>query len=218
MDFDGLTIEESGERNQIIIEPECEFKRSRFMIKGNGNKITICKSLSYSNFVINIRGDNKIIHIKPSKKNINGLKLVSIRGNHQEFLIGENFSCGGMEIQANDGDEKISIGNNCLFSWGIKARTSDGHSVIDLQSGKAINLPQDIIIEDSVWVGEDVSFLKGSYISKDSVVGSRAVVTKKFKEGNCVIAGFPASVVKKNIKWDYKMPYQFNDTTEKVDH
>ena len=210
MEFDGLTIEDKGNKNIIDIESESNFKRSRFIINGNNNLIKISKSLSYTNFIINLKGNNKKIIIKPSNKNINGLKLVSIRGDNQEFIIGENFSCGGLEVQMNDGGEKFTIGDGCLFSWGIKARTSDGHSVIDLETNKAINTPKDIHIADRVWVGEDVSFLKGSIIKEDSVVGSRAVVTKAFDKTNIVIAGFPAVIVKENITWDRRMPSEYN--------
>lgn len=110
----------------------------------------------------------------------------------------------------NDGDENCFIGDNCLLSWGIKIRTSDGHSVVDLDTNKAINLPQDVNVGDRVWVGEGVSFLKGSLISADSVVGSHAIVTRKFDQPNCVIAGFPAKIVKENIKWDRRMPSEYN--------
>lgn len=116
-----------------------------------------------------------------------------------------------MEIQMNDENETLTIGDNCLFSWGIKARTSDGHSIVDLSTNRAVNLPKDISIADRVWVGEDVSFLKGSMISSDSVVGSRSVVTKAFESPNVVIAGFPAIVVKENIKWDRRRPSEYND-------
>lgn len=212
MSFSGLTIEDNGTDNTIEIDENANFKRSRVIVNGNNNVIKLGKTLSYTNLVVNIKGNNKLLEIQPSTKNINGLKFVSIRGDNQQFKIGNNLSCGGLEVQMNDGDEKCTIGDNGLFSWGIKIRTSDGHSVVDLATDKAINLPQDVIIGDRVWIGEDVSFLKGSKISPDSVVGSHAIVTKKFEQSNCVIAGFPAKVVKENIKWDRKMPTEYNKT------
>lgn len=210
MQFDGLVINEDGIDNLINIDQDCRFTRSKIIIKGSNNTIAISAALLYTHLIINIKGDNKKILISESKKNINNLKITSIRGNGQKVNIGKNFSCGGIEIQMNDGSESLTIGDDCLFSWGIKARTSDGHSVVDLATNKAVNLPQDIVIEDRVWVGEDVSFLKGAKISKDSVVGSRAVVTKKFHDSNVVIAGFPAKIVKEGITWDRRMPSLYN--------
>lgn len=214
MEFTGLTIEDNGSNNVIEIDDSAIFKRSKIVINGNNNVVKLKKTLSYTNFVVNLKGDNKLINVEGSNKNINGLKFVSIRGNNQKFKIGENFSCGGLEVQMNDGNETCIIGDDCLFSWGIKIRTSDGHSIIDLESNKAINLPRDVYIADRVWVGEDVSFLKGVIISEDCVVGSRSVVTKKFTCNNCIIAGFPALVVKENIKWDRRMPSEYNRLIE----
>lgn len=210
MSFSGLLITDSGKNNIINIEVGAEFKSSRIIIKGNNCTITIGKAQIYLNLIVNLKGDYKVLDIKPSKKNVHNLKWVSIRGDNQKLSIGENLSCGGLEIQMNDGNENCSIGNNCLLSWGIKIRTSDGHSVVDLETNKAINLPQDVNIGDRVWIGESVSFLKGSQVSEDSVVGSHAIVTKKFISSNCIVAGFPAKIVKKNIKWDRRMPTDYN--------
>tara|TARA_B100000929_G_scaffold282280_1_gene262118 strand:+ start:5690 stop:6340 length:651 start_codon:yes stop_codon:yes gene_type:complete len=209
-EVNGLNVEVKGESNTIEFDEETKFLRSRIMVSGENNTIILGSALSYSNFVINIKGNNKKIVIANSRKNINGLKIVSIRGEGQVVKIGDNFSCGGMEIQMNDENETLTIGDNCLFSWGIKARTSDGHSIVDLNTDRAVNLPKDISIADRVWVGEDVSFLKGSKISSDSVVGSRSVVTKAFDKTNVVIAGFPAVIVKENIKWDRRRPSEYN--------
>ena len=211
MNIEGLIIEDSGENNTINIEDGSVFRGCKIMLKGNNNIITLGKALLYKSLVVNFKGNNKQFSVKPSNKNINNVKFTSIRGNNQIFTIGENFSCGGIEVQMNDGDEKFTIGDGGLFSWGIKVRTSDGHSVVDMTTNKAINLPKDVHIGDRVWVSEDVSFLKGAQIPADCVVGSRAVVTKAFSQSNCVIAGFPAKVVKDNIRWDRRMPTEFNN-------
>lgn len=210
MDIEGLKIEDSGENNTITVEEGSVFKGCKIILKGNDNNIYLGKALLYKSLVLNFKGNNKRFEVKASNKNINNLKFTSIRGNNQTFTIGENFSCGGLEVQMNDGDETFTIGDNGLFSWGIKVRTSDGHSVVDLETDAAINLPKNVHIADRVWVGEDVSFLKGAKISADSVVGSRAVVTKSFNKTNVVIAGFPAVIVKENIYWDRRMPSEFN--------
>jgi acetyltransferase-like isoleucine patch superfamily enzyme len=216
MNVDGLLITDNGLRNVIEIESGSVFFQSKIIINGNDNTIKLGCANEYRLLVINLKGNEKKVEIKSSIKNIRSLKFTSIRGNQQYLLIGENFSCGGIEIQMNDGYERCSIGANCLFSSGIKLRTSDGHSVVDLDTGMAINLPKDVHIADRVWVGEDVSFLKGAGISSDSVVGSRAVVTKGFKQSNCVIAGFPATVVKEDIKWDRRKPSEYNEKKNNV--
>ncbi|WP_240485096.1 acyltransferase [Aestuariibacter salexigens] len=207
--FKGLTIDDQGENNEILIDDECVFNRSKIVIAGNNNKVTLGATLSYNQLVINLKGNKKRISIGNSNKHINNLKLVSIRGNHQIITIGRNLSCGGMEVQMNDGNESLTIGKDCLFSWGIKARTSDGHSIIDIDSDTPINFPQDISIGDHVWISEDVRLMKGAIIPSDCVIGAGAIVTKKFDETNSVIAGVPAKVVKRNIKWDHRQPSKY---------
>ncbi|OXY82112.1 acyltransferase [Oceanimonas doudoroffii] len=210
MEYKGIQIINEGENNLIHIEEGTPFSLSRIHIYGNNNKIRISKAKSISNLFLNLKGNNKTFYIGETQKNINNLKFTSIRGNNQSFVIGNSFSCGGMEIQMNDGDEKCTIGDDCLFSWGIKMRTSDGHSVIDIATDKAINIPRDILIGNHVWVGEDVKFLKGSSIPDNCIVGSYAVVTKAFLEQNIAIAGFPASVIKRGVNWDRRMPSEYN--------
>jgi len=210
MNVDGLQITDNGLRNIIEIEPGSVFSQSKIIINGNDNIIKLGTANEYRLLVINLKGNEKKVEIKCSIKNIRSFKFTSIRGDQQSLTIGENFSCGGIEIQMNDGYEHCTIGDNCLFSSGIKLRTSDGHSVVDLATGKATNTPKNVVIGNRVWVSEDVYFNKGSTVSDDSVVAAKAVVTKCFEQPNVIIAGFPAKVIKENIKWDRRMPSEFN--------
>lgn len=210
MEFEGLAIIDNGVGNTINIEKGTKFTASRIEINGDNNTINISKNREINRLSINLRGNCKVFSLAEGVRNINNLKFTSIRGESQTLTIGKNFSCGGLEIQMNDGDERCVIGDECLFSWGIKLRTSDGHSIVDLETNKAINLPEDIVIGDRVWCSEDVKFLKGCKVANDTVVGSGSIVTKKFDKPNTIVAGIPARVVKEGIRWDRRMPYEFN--------
>lgn len=177
--FEGLEVVNAGGDNELCISKNARFRISKISISGNGNSVSIGECNHIEALNIALRGNNKRLTISDSSKYIRNLKIVSIRGDRQVIEIGSQFGCGGFEIQMNDGDEAIYIGDDCLFSWGIKARTSDGHSVVDLTTRRAINLPADIRIGSHVWVGEDARFLKGSSIGCNSVVASGSVLTKK---------------------------------------
>ncbi len=207
----GLVIKNSGNNNRILIEKGTVFELSQIYIIGDNNQISLGKCGLFHKLNINFKGSNKEVKIGKTEKNIRGLKVVSIRGDNQSLNIGTDFSCGGFEIQMNDGNEKCSIGDSCLFSWDIKARTSDGHALIDLNSSKAINIPKDIYIGNRVWIGEGVALLKGVYINDCSVVGSFAVVTKAFRCKNIALAGNPAREVRDNVSWDYKSCTDYNN-------
>lgn len=117
-----------------------------------------------------------------------------------QIIIGENTSlCGKIHLACTEG-KKITIGNDCLFSSDIVFRTGDSHSLLNVD-GQRINPSEDIKIGDHCWLGHRVLINKGVVISDNSTVGTGAVVTKKFDQGNCVIAGVPAKIVKQNTNW-----------------
>lgn len=64
-----------------------------------------------------------------------------------------------------------------------------------------INYAQNIIIDDHVWVASHVSILKGTHVARDSIVATRAVVTKPFAHSNVIIGGSPARIIKDGVSW-----------------
>lgn len=60
-----------------------------------------------------------------------------------------------------------------------------------------IHLPgEDIIIGERCWIGMNSVILPGVTLGKRTVVAAGAVVTKSFVEGNCLVGGVPAKVIK----------------------
>jgi lipopolysaccharide O-acetyltransferase len=62
-----------------------------------------------------------------------------------------------------------------------------------------------VIIEDNVWIGEQVSVLLCVTIGRGSINGANSVVSKSIPSG-CIAVGIPARVVKKfnynNSQWE----------------
>ena len=79
-------------------------------------------------------------------------------------------------------------------------RTSDQHSVIDLNTNKRINWPADIVVEDRVWFAENTYVYKGSRIGAGSIVGARSTVSASLP-GNSLCLGTPAKAVRSNVSW-----------------
>lgn len=135
-----------------------------------------------------------------------GLRNVSIdmRGGHGSRIeVGENTSIESARItMANENGCSVVIGAHCLISSGIEFRPSDGHVIFDVSHPDvAINRTRPIRIGDHVWIGSGAAFLKGASIAADSVVATRAVVSRAFAEPNVVLAGVPAKIVKTGIGW-----------------
>lgn len=92
---------------------------------------------------------------------------------------------------------KITIGQKCLFSYGVSVVDHD-HNVSDknvspMESG--ITDGSEIEIGDNCFVGAHSFILKGVKLGRHCVVGANSVVTKSFPD-NCVIAGSPARLIK----------------------
>ncbi|MBD2214886.1 acyltransferase [Nostoc linckia FACHB-104] len=95
----------------------------------------------------------------------------------------------------------ISIGKNCAISFGVTIIDDDGHG---------FGLPPysaPIVIEDNVWIGCNVTILKGVTIGKGSVVAAGAVVNKSCPP-HSLLAGVPARVVREGVYWTDKSKLQ----------
>ncbi|MGM9869238.1 MAG: acyltransferase [Sodaliphilus sp.] len=54
------------------------------------------------------------------------------------------------------------------------------------------------IIEDDVWIGQDVLFTPGRYVSKGSIIAARCVLTKDFPPFS-VVGGNPSKFIKSRL-------------------
>lgn len=95
----------------------------------------------------------------------------------------------------------IVIGRDCMLSGDVRMDVSDMHSILDAATKQRINPPEDICIDDHVWIGQGVHILKGTTIGANSILGAKAVVCSAIPSG-VIAVGVPAKVVKEGITWD----------------
>jgi acetyltransferase-like isoleucine patch superfamily enzyme len=88
----------------------------------------------------------------------------------------------------------IMIGEHCAISWGVTIIDDDGHG----PGEGPFHAPVEIL--DHVWVGCNVTILKGVTIGAGSIVGAGAVVTRSCPPRS-LMAGNPARVVKSAVSW-----------------
>lgn len=114
------------------------------------------------------------------------------------LIIGDN-------VQINDfvhisAWNKVIIGNDVLIA--SRVYISDvSHGNLNLYD---ISIPpkkqplhfKEVIIEDKVWIGENVCILPGVNIGKCSIIGAGSIVTKDVPPYSIVV-GVPAKVIKK---------------------
>jgi acetyltransferase-like isoleucine patch superfamily enzyme len=56
---------------------------------------------------------------------------------------------------------------------------------------------KDVIIGEKCWIGMNAIILPGVELGSHTIVGAGSVVTKSFPEGNVIIAGNPAKIIRK---------------------
>ena len=97
--------------------------------------------------------------------------------------------------------KEIVFGNNCLLSWNINILDTDFHFI--QQDDNIINEDESIILKDNIWIGCEVVILKGTTICSDIIIGAGSLLNKHYNESNCIYAGNPVKVVKKNVSWKH---------------
>lgn len=178
-------------KNSIVL-------KCRINCSGHNNSIVCEKGSILQKCNINIIGNNNRIIISEGVKAVDVDLRVENDGN--EIIIGRMTRlCGHMHFACCEGT-RIQIGEDCLFGSGVILRTSDSHSILS-ESGVRINKAKDIEIGNHVWIAHGVQVNKGVKIMDNSVLGAGAIVTSSFDEGNVVIAGVPAKILKNGIDW-----------------
>ncbi len=214
----GNCVSKLPDKCQVIIEGygnqvdmgRMEIKKSLRIICGNNCKI------SMESWVV-FEDDFKII-ARELKAGASCAPVLTI-GDNCKFLDGRMGLFGGklqicdkctfgnnVCISAGHG-MKITIGKDSMFSHDISVLCGDGHLIFDCITWQSVNsldkLPahkKEIKIGEHVWVGLRTVILHGTEIGNGSVIGAGSLVKKSYTN-NCIIAGNPARVIRRNIAW-----------------
>lgn len=152
-------------------------------------------------------------YIKIGSKGIIGAQFI-FESDKGEVIIGDNVHLGAVTFICRG---KIEIQSDVTMAWGITLYDHNSHSIyweerkndnyqcyddyIKYNGNSLVNKDwtcvQDkpIIIKSKVWIGFDVTILKGVTIGEGAVIGAKSVVTKDV-EAWTVVAGNPAVIVR----------------------
>lgn len=220
--------------NKIVISDvnKNENNNKIIVIDGQGNK-KFCES--FPNLDVKFLGSNNYIEISESAKILSKtqiictdnvyvkvgelcklhLKFYGRISPYAKLIIGDKVTMGDVFFILHDEPGlEVRIGNDCMFSERIVVRPSDGHSIIDYYDERVLNKPEPIIIEEHCWLGRRTTFLKGTHVPKNSVVGANALFTKSsgslINDGSGgIFAGVPAKLIRAGITWNRLHTYDY---------
>ena len=100
--------------------------------------------------------------------------------------------------------DSITVGQDVVISERVVMKDSDNHRVRALEGQDGAyeepSVTAPIVVEDHVWIGMNVTILKGVTIGKGSIVAAGSVVTRSIPP-HCLAAGVPAKVIKTGVTW-----------------
>ncbi len=139
-----------------------------------------------------VLGHNKHVPF-PAPKNVNYAVPKNIIFNLDDMSQIHSPNCYFQGIGA-----KITFGKNIKIApnCGFITSNHDFYNLSVSAEGK------DIKIGDNCWIGMNSVILPGVTLGDHTIVGAGSIVTKSFPDGNCVIAGNPAKLIKEIGKYE----------------
>lgn len=131
-----------------------------------------------------------------SKITLNGIFRIysghNIWINHNASLIlGSGYINNNLNLSC---FEHVEIGNNVAISENVTIRDSDNHSLEGGVRTKPVKIGND------VWIGVNVTILKGVSIGDGAVIAAGSLVNRDVP-AKTLVAGVPAVVKKREIEW-----------------
>ena len=185
--------------NEIVIDPFFLESGTGFVsVKGVGNRVVIGRPMAVgaAHFIAEhgasiVIGDQCVL----------GSLCVYGLAAGAKISVGRHCAFNSTVHVAAHEKATITIGSHCLFAPETSVMASDVHKIYAAKSSKRLNPAGDISIGDRVWVGARAVIFRNSTIGSDCVVGWGSVVKGRFPS-NVALAGAPARVVKKGIRWE----------------
>ncbi len=173
----GCKVEGFGDNNRVIIGDLARLTGCVFHFEGNGNTIRIGDRCNCTDTVFWAEGDGNTI------------------------ALGEHVTLTGTDHLAALEGTRLAIGPDCLIAKQVSFRTGDSHSLVRKGTRERLNPAKDIRIGEHVWIGSNVTVLKGSSVADHCTVGANSLVCKTHDTPNCVLAGVPAKVLREDVDW-----------------
>jgi acetyltransferase-like isoleucine patch superfamily enzyme len=204
MPFDMITLTKlenyKDEKNNQIVCDQSITENIKIVFRGSNNKAVIKNGAKIGKLTIDFDCDDGYFEIG-SHGRVAAFRAYVRIGERCKVILGDNVSTTGQAVFTVAEHTSITLGNDVMIASDNEIRADDAHPIFDVSTGKRINMPKAIEIGNHVWLAKRAVVLGGTKIGDGSVVGYGSIAKGKFPN-NCIIAGIPAKVTKKNIAWE----------------
>lgn len=167
----------------------CQLRKSSKIKNLSNTRVVIGRGIGpHSNFYKKtklVMSEDSILELERNAL-IGGGSMINLAKGAQFHLGEDSYLCSGTIVGV---QKNVYIGKRCSISWNVTIMDDDGHDY-----GQQ-NVVDPVRIEDEVWVGCNVTILKGVTLGKGCVVAAGSVVTKSFP-ANSVVGGVPAKLIR----------------------
>ncbi|MGH9889087.1 MAG: acyltransferase [bacterium] len=172
----------------------------RIKFVGSNNLLVVSDLARLGQLTIDFDCDNGVVQIGASK-GVPAFSAAIRVGQDSRVLIGDDVSCTETVAMSATEGTTIRVGDDVMFASLNQVRADDGHPIFDVRTEKRVNVSRSITIGNHVWVGRGAAVLGGATIGDGTVIGYGSIVTRAIPN-NCVAAGVPAKVVRRDTAWE----------------
>jgi acetyltransferase-like isoleucine patch superfamily enzyme len=186
-----------GARNILYLHRDAGKLETESSVKleGDDNTIVIDKDCNFHGW-LNFEGSRNLVVLLGGRSHVAlGATLYSA----DTLVTGRGFCAWGIRVWV-QGGTVCTIGDECLFSENIQIRTTDHHSIIDLQTAAQTNKPADVTVGRHVWIGANCIITKGTRIGEGAIIAPAALVSGQVPRTQ-LWGGVPARMIRDNVSW-----------------
>lgn len=183
----------------VIESEELDARDVKVTFRGRGNRLVLSPGARVRRLHVTFDCDNGRLEIAASS--LAGGNWGVRVGQDVAISIGEDVTTTGLCILSAAEGVSLTIGRDVMIATGVQIRADDGHPIFDVRTGKRVNPSKSVVIGDHVWLGMQAAVLAGATIGSGSAIGYGSVVKGRIPN-NCVAAGAPARVVRRDVVWE----------------
>lgn len=191
----------SDDRGNRIISPTTFTKNINVNFRGSNNTLIVDPTAKISWLRARFDCDNGVLDLGGKSAHRGPLRADVRVGQDSSIRTGKNVTTTTLCMLVAVEGTSLTLGDDVMIASDVEIRTDDAHPIFDVESGRRINWSKDVHVGNHVWIASRAIIRPGTKIGAGSVVGMNSIVKGSFPN-NCIIAGTPARVVRRNIAWE----------------